>query len=149
MAPFSNHKISVNHLRVRMSETNGWKLRVHRFFVNYVTWLRDSLPPLSCWNNPQIAVHMILEKLMILKGCIIHLLAQLTMSFRAFLITLCPSSVYLSVRRFFQNLSFTILMDCFISFSYQSLLSFFLPIILAVCLFANTNGGEKQCVHGS
>ena len=45
-----------------MPKTYGWKLRVHRFFVNYVTWLRDSLPPWSCWNNPQIAVHLILEK---------------------------------------------------------------------------------------
>ena len=65
-----NHKISVNHLRVRMSKTDGWRVRVHRFFVNYVTCLRDNLPPWRCWINPQMAGHMILEKQikMILNG---------------------------------------------------------------------------------
>ena len=144
MAPLSNHKISVNHLRVRMSDTDGWKLRVHRFFVNYVTWLRDSLPPLSCWNKTQIAFYMILEKQMILRGCVIHLLAQLTISTRTFLITLCPSSVYLFVcllEVFFSKSIFYNFGGLLYQFFLSIFLIIFLSIILAVCTFGNTNGG--------
>ena len=61
---------------------------------------------------------MILEKQIeiILDGCDISLLAQLTMSARAFLVTLRPSFICLSVcSTIFQNLSFyDFLVNCFI-----------------------------------